>query len=95
MTEWEERVNRVLGMLNDERARRRMPPGEYCARRRALLADAAALGRAAASAVPRSAHDARGARTRASVMAGWWKLPLWFACMMLGALLVYWHYAAH
>lgn len=105
MTEWEERINRVLGMLNDAHAARRMSVEEYRARRRALLRDAMALGSGTSTlrrgttttlASPPEQHVVGAVTvtaTRASATPGWWKLPLWFACMLLGALAVYAHYA--
>ncbi|AKK67163.1 hypothetical protein [Xanthomonas translucens] len=92
MTEWEQRVNRVLGMLNDAQATRRMAPDEYRARRRALLCDALLHGRGAV-APPATGFATSPAMTRCrrrAAMAGWWKLPLWGACMLLGAMAVYW-----
>ena len=99
MTEWEQRVNPVLGMLNDAQATRRIAPDEYRARRRALLCDALLHGRAAVAppATASGTSPASGTpppmtrRCRRAAMAGWWKLPLWGACMLLGALAVYWY----
>ncbi|UKE46085.1 hypothetical protein KHA79_13170 [Xanthomonas translucens pv. cerealis] len=98
MTEWEQRVNRVLGMLNDAQATRRMAPDEYRARRRALLCDALLHGRgavappatASATFQASATSPAMMPRRRRAAMAGWWKLPLWGACMLLGAMAVYW-----
>lgn len=100
MTDWEERINRVLGMLNEAHAAQRMSMDEYRARRRALLRDAAALGSGASTlrrgtVVTASAVDETppGPQPRPVTTPGWWMLPLWFACMLLGALAVYCHYA--